>query len=157
MRRMLQLCAIFALILAVVSPAAAQQSGPGRNYVKELLLHLPSWVQNADGTWEGMRKTSSGWEPTGDALETSEPIWNHQTKRPYTRSIYEVTFRENPPPVPEIRTHTATVVFEDFGNNIEVPRTEWRPNTAPVLVTKGEKEIEQEPIRQPRWEYVKLR
>ncbi len=151
MRRMFHLCAILALTLVIASPALAQQPGPGRDYVKELLLHLPSWAQNTEGTWDGMRKTSDGWEPTGTAIETSEPIWNHQKKTPYTRSIHEVTFTENPAGPP--RTHTATVVFEDFGRNMDVP--EWRRHLAPVLVTRGQEEIKRDSIRQPRWEYVK--
>ena len=163
MRRVIQLCAMLALTAAVASSAAAQPPGPGRNYVKELLLHLPSWVQAADGAWEGMRETGEGWEPTGDAIETSEPIWNHRTKQPYTRSIYRVTFKETPPPTPQARTYTATVVFEDFGQNVQIPppprsspRTEWRSKTAPVLVSQGEQEIEQPPVRKSRWEYEEL-
>ncbi len=170
MRRMFQFSAVSVLALVVVIPVAAQQPGPGQRYVKELLLHLPGWVQTTDGAWEGMRRTNEGWEPVGTALETSEPIFNHRTKRPYTRSIYEVTFKENPappapppPPPPPPRTYTAAVVFEDFGQNVQIPppprpspKREWKSEMVPVLVTKGEEKIEQPAIRQSRWEYVKL-
>ncbi len=163
MRRYLQLGLALVTILAIASPTDAQQTGPGRNYVKELLLHLPNWVKTADGAWKGMTKTSDGWEPMGEAIETSEPIWNHRTKQPYTRSIYEVAFKENPPPRPLPRTYTATVVFEDFGGNVQLPlpprpapKTEWRAKKAPVLVSKEEQKIEQPPIRKPRWEYEKV-